>query len=84
MRPKHTVTWMMPFAEAKALMDEYCGTVPWVGSVPTLEETQYLAEETDEVAEEEEDRLTKRPTRRVGNSKSTPPKGAGNGQGKDA
>ena len=45
----------MPFAEAKALMDEYCGTVPWVGSVPTLEETQYLAEETNEVAEDEEE-----------------------------
>jgi hypothetical protein len=66
MKPKHTVTWMMPFAEAKALMDEFCGTVPWVGSVPTLEETQHLAEETDEIAEEEEDRLTTRPTRRVG------------------
>lgn len=67
MNPKHTESWMLPFAEAKALMNEYCGTITWVGSVPTLEETQYLAEETDEIAEEEEeDRLTTRPTRRVG------------------
>ena len=64
---------MLPFAEAKALMEEYCGTVPWVGSVPTLEETQHLAEETDEVADEEdEDRLTKRPTRRVGSGSTSP------------
>ncbi len=69
MGPKHTVTWMLPFAEAKALMDEFCGTVPWVGSVPTLEETQYLAEETDESEDEGEDSLTKRATRRVGSSR---------------
>jgi hypothetical protein len=54
------------FAELQEIMDEYCGTIPWVGSLPTTEETAHLAEETDESEDEGEDRPTKRATRRVG------------------
>ncbi len=46
--PKIVVEEMIPLAEMQELMDEHCSEIPWVGNVPTLAETNYLAEENDE------------------------------------
>lgn len=32
-------------------MDDYCSEIPWEGGIPPIEDTNYLAEETDELAE---------------------------------
>lgn len=50
-KSKITVEEMLTLKEMQELMDEFCGTIPFEGPYPSLAETNYLAEETDELAE---------------------------------
>jgi hypothetical protein len=47
-KPKIVVEEMIPFAEAQEIMNAHCAEIPWVGGIPSLEETDYLSEEENE------------------------------------
>lgn len=49
--PTIIVEDMRTYAEMQQVMDAHCAAIPWEGGSPDLTDTNYLAEEIDEVAE---------------------------------